>query len=103
MICVYDSMQSSLSDEYIAEATFLEGTAITRFKSVKECEEKYYMSRQITESEYTLYRQMQHIIEEIYLHDLTEGFPREEAVNMALLEMRTTVREVLRDFQKEGA
>ncbi len=79
IIVVYDEPQKvGFFDEkaYIAEASFLDCTAITKFTSLKECEEMFYLSKPINNSEYITYKHIQMLIEELYLNQLSGGWPR---------------------------
>ncbi len=98
---LYDKPQEDLFDviskeehpaTYIIEASCIETTGITRYATEKECNEQYFVSREITEEEYNFYQDIQHLIEEMYQHDFTGGFPRRETVSTLAgrLRQRTT-------------
>lgn len=64
----------------VIEASFVETTGIRRFESVDDCKKKFNIQREIGEAEYTLYKNIQCVVEEMFLHDFSGGFPRNENV-----------------------
>ncbi len=103
VFAVYDEPKETLCDEtYTVEATNLDETGITRFSTVEECEAKFYMSREIGEAEYSMYRKMQRIIEEMFQNQYTGGFPRPEVVLDSERQLSREIRNALTDMGFEA-
>lgn len=75
---VFDEPQKKLltDEEYMVEASAVEKTGLTHYKTLNQCELSNYVLREITESEYESYVLIQHLLTEMFLHDFTGGFPR---------------------------
>ena len=77
IVALYDKPQTDVEgDEYIAVASALEQSGITKYKTFDECEWENYIQREISESEYNSYVLIQTLLTEMFLHDFTGGFPR---------------------------
>lgn len=81
---VYDEPQKVLfglnADSYMVEASALEQTGLTRYSTIEECLKDNDLSREITDTEFKCYVDIQHLLTEMYMHDFTGGFPRKDYI-----------------------
>jgi hypothetical protein len=101
---LYDEPQNLMkilfnSEDYIIEVEYIDHSGITRYESVEDCEEHYYIAREITEEEYDLYKDTQTIINEVFLNQFTYGFPNESNVKRAVASIRANVNQLLKEMK----
>ena len=79
---VYEEPQQDLFDEqpYLIVGSALEKTGLIHYKNYEVCEAANHLMREITEEEYICYRTIQRLLTELYMHDITGGFPDVTAV-----------------------
>ena len=97
---VYDEPQKKLlrDETYLIEASAVEQTGIVYYISLEECELDHYVQREISESEYECYSLIQHLLTEMFMHDYTGGFPREENVLRYTSELQWATRNWLKEI-----
>ena len=80
---LYDEMQNSkfgLVRDYIVEVEYIDHSGINKYASFAECLKDYYVRREISEEEYNMYLTIQTLITELYMNNITGGFPRKATV-----------------------
>lgn len=97
---IFDEPQKKLlSDEkYTVEASAVEKTGLSHYKTLNQCELDNYVSREITENEYKSYALIQHLLTEMFEHDYTGGFPRPEYVTRITRQLPRQVDAWLNDI-----
>lgn len=59
------------------------------YNSIEEAQENgYYFAREITQAEYKIYCALKGIYREVRMHDITGGYPRQEAIQHAMSNLR---------------
>lgn len=95
-IAVYDDAGKSIEEkdwtEY-AQLTILKMVEVNgkyaEYNNVQDAEKDgYFFAREITEEEYNIYLAMRVIYREVWMHDVTGGYPRQETIQHAMSNLR---------------